>query len=279
MRERIESFGLRCEAVQNTPLDDLDQIRLGLPGREGALARYQQTVRNMGRAGIPLLAYNWRPNRLYRTGVVSGRGGAKVTTFDLAQVTEQLLSHGRAYSAEELWATHDDFLREVLPVAAEAGVRIVLHPDDPPGVEIGGVARIMSSFEGFVRAAEVADGVAPDHWGLLYCVGCWAEMGGTANVLRGIRHFGPRGQLGYVHFRDVQGSGTCFRECFPGEGEIDLTAVMVALRDFGFDGVIIDDHAPLMVGDEGWAPKSRAFQTGYLQGLLRAVQDLAVPQA
>lgn len=274
LRERIEAFDLRLEAIQHTPLDEFDEIRLGLPGREAALEGYRNAVRNLGRAGIPILAYNWRPNRLYRTGEASGRGGARVTAFDLAQAAKVPLSHGRRYGADELWATHDHFLQQILPVASEAGVTLVLHPDDPPGVDIGGVARIMSSFEAFERAAASAAAISPTGWGLLFCVGCWAEIGGTATVLRGIREFGARGKIGYVHFRDVQGTAECFQECFPGEGIVDVTAVMRALREVGFGGVIIDDHAPLMVGDEGWAPKSRAFQTGYLQGLLRAVEDL-----
>ena len=274
LRARIASFDLRLEAIQHTPLDEFDLIRLGLPGREAALADYQRTIRALGRAGIPILAYNWRPNRLYRTGEAAGRGGARVTTFDRALAADLPLSHGRVYGAEELWATHDAFLRAVVPVAAEAGVTLALHPDDPPGIDLGGVARIMGDFASFSRAAETAAAIAPAGWGLLFCVGCWAEMGGTAEVLRGIRHFGPQGRIAYVHFRDVRGTAARFSECFPGEGDVDVTAVMRALREVGFAGVVIDDHAPLMVGDSGWAPKSRAFQTGYLQGLLRAVEDL-----
>jgi mannonate dehydratase len=99
-------------------------------------------------------------------------------------------------------------------------------------------------------------------------------MGGTPAVLAGLRRFGPRGKIGYVHFRDIQGTATCFNECFPGEGIVAVTAVMQTLVAVGFAGVIIDDHAPRMIGDEGWNAKSRAYQTGYLQGLLRAVTDL-----
>jgi mannonate dehydratase len=271
LRERVESFRLRLEAIQHTPLDRFDEIRLGLPGRDREIEHYQNTLRSLGRAQIPVLAHNWRPNRLYRTGRVPGRGGALVTAFDAAAVPDQPLSFGRAYSAQEMWATYEYFLERVIPVAEEAGVKLALHPDDPPGVDIGGVARIMSRFESFQRAAEIGDS---PHWGLLFCVGCWAEMGGTENVLRGIRHFGPRGQIVYVHFRDVQGTAGRFQECFPGEGVLDVTAVMGALKEAGFTGCIIDDHAPQMAGDAGWAPRSRAYQTGYLMGLLRAVNDL-----
>ncbi len=274
LRARAESFGLRIQAIQHTPLDDFDQIRLGLPDRDAALGRFTETIRNMGRAGIPMLTYNWRPNRLYRTGTVTGRGGATMTAFDAAATVTLPLDHERSYPANELWATYEYFVRRAVPIAAEAGVMLTLHPDDPPGVDIGGVARIMSSMEGFTHAAEIAGVEASAGWGLVFCVGCWAEMGGMDAVLAGIQRFGSRGTIGYVHFRDVQGTRTCFNECFPGEGIVDVTAVMHALITVGFKGVIIDDHAPRMGDDTGWNPKSRAYQTGYLQGLLRAVTDM-----
>jgi mannonate dehydratase len=100
-------------------------------------------------------------------------------------------------------------------------------------------------------------------------------MGGTDTVLRAIQHFGPRGQIAYVHFRDLMGTAERFTECFIGEGELDVTAIMRALTRVGFAGCLIDDHAPQMVGDDGWAPRARAYQAGYLQGLLRAVTDLS----
>lgn len=274
LRERVESFGLRLASLQHTPFEEFDLVRLGLPGHEAALDAYATAVRNLGAAGIPMLIYNWRPNRLYRTGEAAGRGGARVTSFDAARLTDDAPTHGRTFSAEELWATHDAFLRRIVPIAAEAGVTMLLHPDDPPGFDIGGIARIMSDFDGFERAARAARALAPTGWALLFCIGCWAEMGGTAEVLRGIRHFGPQGLIGHVHFRDVQGTAGCFQECFPGEGGVDVTAVMRTLREVGFNGFVVDDHAPLMIGDSGWAPKSRAYQTGYLQGLLRAIEDL-----
>jgi len=271
LRLWVESFDLRLEAIQNWPPSFINKVRLGLAGRDEQLAHCQATIRNLGRAGISVFSYNWRPNQLYRTGTRPSRGGAEVTTFDLALARDLPLSHERVYSAEEIWANYEYFIRAVVPVAEESGVRLALHPDDPPGPAIGGVARIFSSFEGFERASRLVDSPS---WGLLFCVGCWSEMGGNDNVLRGIRHFGPRGQIVYVHFRDVQGTGDQFAECFIGEGNVEVTTVMRALRDVGFDGFLIDDHVPHLRGDTGWAPRGRANSTGYLMGLLRAVNDL-----
>lgn len=284
LREWVESFDLRVEAIQNVPTAFWSKVRLGLPGRDEQLENYLETIRNVGRAGIPILSHNFRPNPLYRTGTRPGRGGAEVTVFDRRLALSQPLTFGREFSAEEMWANYEYFVRAAVPVAEESGVKLALHPDDPPGPAIGGVARIFSSFDGFERASRIVPSPA---WGLLFCVGCWAEMGGMANVTRGIQHFGPRGQIAYVHFRDVlgvsavpgdggtPGAGDDFAECFLGEGHLDITGVMLALRGIGFAGCIIDDHAPRMVGDEGWHARARAYQTGYLMGLLRAIQDLA----
>ncbi|HZR01526.1 MAG TPA: mannonate dehydratase [Chloroflexota bacterium] len=272
LRERVEGFGLKIGAIQNTPPGFFNDARLGLPGADKAIANYQETIRNVGRAGISVLAYNFRPDPLYRTGHIPGRGGALVTEFDRSKARDLPLTYGREFSADEMWANYERFIKAVLPVAEESGVRLALHPDDPPGEAIGGVARIFSSFDGFERARQIADDSPA--WGLLFCVGCWSEMGGNANVIRGIRHFGPKNQIIYVHFRGVQGEGDRFNECFIGEGPLDVTGIVRELLAVGYDGFVIDDHAPKMVGDEGWNPRARCYQTGYLFGLVRAVRDL-----
>ncbi|HEX2034324.1 MAG TPA: mannonate dehydratase [Chloroflexota bacterium] len=276
LRERVESYGLRLEAIQNMRLDLFDEIRLARPGRETQLEDFKTTLRNLGRAGVPIFAYNWRPNRLYRTGHVETRGGARASAFDVEQARDLPLSHGRVYRAEELWDNFTTFVKAVMPVAEEAGVKLAHHPDDPPlpdGPHLGGVPRIFSSFEGFKRGMEIADS---PNWGLLFCMGCWSEMGGNDYVLNGLRYFGERGKLFYIHFRDVRGTGDRFHEVFIGDGQVDLVAALKVLKEVNFTGFLIDDHTPHMEGDgeRGWGTRGRLFQTGYIQGLLRAVNDL-----
>jgi mannonate dehydratase len=268
LRVWVESHGLRLEAL-SVPHSFWMRTRLGEPGRDEELEHFQATLRAMGEAGVPILGYNFRADPLYRTSTEPGRGGAPVTVFDRSRVDPAALTYGREITDDEVWANYRYFMQAVLPAAEAAGVRLALHPDDPPGAAIGGVARIFSSFEGFARAGDEF-GQSPV-WAILLCIGCWSEMGGQANVLRGIRHFGSRHQIGYVHFRDVQGTGDRFSECFIGEGNLDVAAVMRALRDVGFTGCLIDDHVPRMVSDEGWNERGRAYATGYLMGLLRGV--------
>jgi mannonate dehydratase len=273
LRTRAEAAGLRLICLENVPVRFYDQIMLGGPGREVQLANMQQTVRNMGRAGIPILGYHFMPNGVWRTSTNTPvRGGATATAFNLDEVRNAPLTHERVYTEEELWANYDWYLERMLPVCEEAGVRLALHPDDPPVPLLGGVPRLFRNFENFRRALETHD--SPMH-GLDFCHGCWSEMRSGEGVLDAIRYFGERGKLFYIHFRDVVGGAECFTEVFLGDGNSDPVQVMTALKEAGFRGFIIDDHVPHMVNDTPWCHRGRAWSTGYLQALLTAVNALA----
>ena len=268
LRARVEEHGLTLEALENVPLHFYDKAMLGLPEADEQIANYQETIRNVGRAGIPILGYHWMPNSVWRTSVTTpGRGGAEVTSFDHDLVRNAPHSHGREFGEAEMWTNYERFMKAVLPVAEEFGVKLALHPDDPPVESLGGVARLFRSFEGFRRGViEVAP--SPNH-GLDFCMGCWSEMG--KGVIDPIRYFGSRGRIFYVHFRDVQGAVPKFQECFIGEGNVDVVEAMQTLKDVGFNGFMIDDHVPHLVDDSSFGHRGRAHATGYMLGLLNAV--------
>ncbi len=271
LRERVEGYGLRVEALENTPVTFYDKAMLGLPGRDEQIEHYQTTIRHMGQVGIRVLGYHWMPNGVWRTSYTTpGRGGAQVSSFDLEQVRDAAPTHERVYTADEMWRNYEYFVRAVVPVAEEAGVTLALHPDDPPVPSLGGVARLFGGFDGFKRAMEMA---SSPHSGLDFCMGCWSEMGPGA--IEAMRYFGERCHIAYVHFRDVQGTVPAFQECFIGEGNVDVVEAMRTLKSVGFGGFMIDDHVPLMVGDTGWGYRGRAYATGYMAGLLNAVNKLA----
>jgi mannonate dehydratase len=272
LRAKVESHGLRLEALENTPKRFYEAAALGWPERDEAIANYQATVRAVGRAGIPILGLDWMPNRVWRTSrTVPGRGGALCTAFHLDEA-DQRVTHGRVYGEDEMWEYYEYFMRAVLPVAEESGVRIAIHPDDPPVPSLGGIARLFRSFEGFKRGMEL---VPSPNLGLNFCVGCWSEMRGGAGVLEAIEHFGSPGKIFYAHFRDVKGTAENFTECFLGEGNLDVVDVMLALRRTGFTGFVIEDHPPHVVDDTRWGHRGRALSTGYIQGLLAAIEKLA----
>lgn len=272
-KDRADAVGLRLMALENVPVSFYDKVMLGLPGRDEQIAHMQTTIRNMGKAGIPILGYHWMPNKVWRTPNPEVlRGGALGTRFNLAEHDPDELTHGRVYSADEMWANYEYYLERILPVVEEAGVTLALHPDDPPVESLGGVARIFRNFEGFKRAMDTF--TSPNH-GLDFCMGCWSEMGGHDYVIDAIRHFGSRGQIVYVHFRDVQGTVPCFNECFIDEGNVDHFEAMKALKESGFTGFMIDDHVPAMVGDTPWGHRGRAYAIGYMTAMLEMVNKLA----
>jgi mannonate dehydratase len=270
LRTRCEDAGLELVALENVPVSFYIKAMLGLPGRDEQIAHMATTIRNMGRAGIPILGYHWLPNGVWRTsGTTRGRGGARVTSFDMALVEDAPLTHGRVYTAEEMWDNYTYYIQALLPVAEEAGVKLALHPDDPPVPSLGGVARIMGSLEGFQRAMQIGD--SPMH-GLDFCHGCWSEMG--PGVLDAVRYFGERGKILYVHFRDVQGVVPRFQESFIEEGNSDMFEVLKTLKQVGFDGFLIPDHVPHVVDDTPWGHRSRAYAIGYMRAMLEIVERL-----
>ena len=270
LRKRIEGFGLTLDAIENVPVHFYEQCLLGAPGRDEEIENYRDTIRAVGRAGIPILGYHWMANRVWRTSKHERtRGGASVSSFDLALARSAPPTFGRDIDEAEVWANYRYFIDAVLPVAEEEGVTLALHPDDPPVPALGGVSRIFRNFAGIRRAVEEI-APSPNHQ-LDFCMGTWSEMG-IESMLEGLRHFVPQRKVAYVHFRNVRGTVPRFEETFLDDGDVDVVEVMRLLVDLEFDGVLIDDHVPHMVNDTTWMHRGRAYAIGYIKGLLHAIE-------
>jgi mannonate dehydratase len=181
----------------------------------------------------------------------------------------------REYSADEVWDYYPYFMRAVLPVAERAHVKLALHPDDPPLPRMNGVAKLLTHYEGYRRAEQIAG--PRTGWGLTFCVGTWAE-GGTQmgkDVFEMIRHFGRRGKIVDVHFRNVSVPLPHFVETFPDDGYLDLYQVMKALRAVGFHGAMVPDHVPQLRGDRGIRPAGTAYRMACMRSwLCRANEEV-----
>ncbi len=197
------------------------------------------------------------------------------TTLGRASSMPLFGKDGPVITEDQMWANYDYFIKAVLPVAEEQGIRLALHPDDPPVPMLGGVARLFYRPWGFKHAYELAGGSKA--WSLDLCLGCCSEMtGGKANVKEMIEYFAPKGAIAYIHFRDVKGTVPNFTECFIGDGNYDPAEVMVLLARNGFDGFLLDDHVPKMDNDSDWNHRGRAHAIGYMQGLIRMGEYLKV---
>ena len=270
-RQRVESAGLRLFAIENMPWGWTDKIKLGLPGRDEQIDNFCKSLRNMGAAGIPAIGYNFRPPTVTGYGVrtsqsAPGRGGAKQTAFDYDLIKDHPFGDYGEVSADRMWDNLEYFLKAVVPVAEEAGVRMAVHPDDPPAQSIGGVARILNSFDGLKRLTQIVDS---EHNALDFCQGSMAVQQGDLHDA--IRYFGGRNRIVYVHFRNVTGRFPKFSESFIDEGYVDMAEAVRVYKEVGFDGPVIEDHVPTMIGDDPNKYRARAHAMGYTKALIDAI--------
>ncbi len=281
-KENCDQYGVIVEAMENFPISFYDKAMLGLPGRDEQIENVCESIRNLGRVKIPVLGYHFSPSFVWRTQNYAplGRYGAKVQAFDLAEQQkgiDDMADFGQRRDisvpdVEFLWENFEYFMKRVIPVAEEYGVTMALHPDDPPVESLSGIARMFINLESYQRAEKM---IHSKNWGLLFCIGTFSQMkGGAQNIFEAIDYFGPRKKLIYAHMRDVQGTVPKFHECFLGEGNFDPFEVMLALKRSGFDGFIVSDHVPLIEGDSTWGHRVRYADTGYLRGLMEAIDKL-----
>jgi len=270
LKRRIEDAGLRHSVIEisGPPM----RIITGRSGRDEQIENWCKRVRNMGKAGIPILAIGFHLGNWRTPSTTPERGGAEVGGFDYEFVKDAPVSPLGVFTEEQLWDSLEYFLKRVMPVHEEAKVRLAVHPDDPPTSPIAGGARILRSPEAFRRMLEI---VPSDYLGLEFCQGCFAEMG--VDVVEAIRYFGSRKKIFYVHFRDVRGAVPKFQETFHDNGKTDMLAAMRAYKEAGFDGPLRPDHYPRMV-DDPHGRVTRAFAIGYIKGLMEAVHGKPVSE-
>jgi mannonate dehydratase len=270
MQEKYRDYGLKLSVLEDTA--PMDAIRLNGPGRDEAIEWVTDQIRAMGRLGIGTLCYNWVAiipwARTSNNEVL--RGGALTSGYDneVMLAAPKMIEDG-SVTHEQLWEGLEYFLRAVVPVAEEAGVRLALHPDDPPIPYVRGVPRIMGSPEAYERMLDI---VPSSQSGITFCQGNFALMSDDVPTL--IRQLGRDGRIFFAHFRDVRGTREKFVETFHDEGPTDMLECMRAYADIGFEGVIRPDHVPALEGDSnssfGYSTLGRLYAIGYMTGLREA---------
>jgi mannonate dehydratase len=275
-RKHVESHGLELSCLHSGGLPK-KAIVYGREGREAEAHAWAQVIRGIGAAGVPLTATTFQGIGHFRTPPATGRGGALLSTYrkaDLDANAGRDWEHGArphdAISEREMWASLQWFYERILPVAEESGVRVCLHPDDPPVHDaLGGAARITSSIDQYLQ---IFDMIPSEANAMLFCQGCVAEMGG--NVLEAIHAVGTRRKIGIVHFRDIVGTPDDFVEVFIDEGQNDMLAAMQAYKAVGFRGPFMMDHTPQLPKPfDHW--HGHAYANGYIKALIRVVYGRA----
>lgn len=271
--ERVRKMGLIPTDGGNRTIYKNPAIHLGLPGRDEGIEKFNDFSRILAKAGIHITYMTWEPSGVLSTKYGTGEytRGATARLVDVEQLKTLPYSHQRFYGKEELWENFRYFLENTIPVCEEIGMKIALHPNDPPVPALRGISNLITSAEDYKKAFAMAR--ESPCLGMKFCVGCWLEGGADfGNVLEDIRYFVENKKVLTVHFRNVSGCVPCFEETLIEDGYIDMYQVMKQFVSCGYDGLMTVDHVPEYVKSCGGTNSSAAYSLGYLKALLHCAE-------
>ena len=298
LKQQIEDHALAFDVVESLPVHE--DIKLGKPSRDRLIANVQQTIRNLGACGVKVICYNFMPvfdwtrtslEKILPDGSttlafnaqevdeIDVSKGISLPGWDSSYSLEQLKALLDEYSevdAEALWEHLSYFLRAIVPVAEESGVKMAIHPDDPPR-PIFGLPRIVKNRDDLDRLLRIVDTPAN---GLTLCSGSLGS-GPDNNVEALVREFGGQGRIHFCHLRNVKvnAAGDFEETAHKSDcGSLDMAAIVKAYHDVGFEGYARPDHGRMIWGETGkpgYGLYDRALGAVYLNGLWEAVEKFS----
>ncbi|MED4122963.1 mannonate dehydratase [Halalkalibacterium halodurans] len=297
LKNDIERHGLTLDVIESVPVHE--DIKLGKPTRDRYIENYKQTLRHLAECGIDTVCYNFMPvfdwtrsqldfkledgseALIYEEDVISRTnplsGELELPGWDTSYQNESLKGVLQAYKKigeEDLWDHLTYFVQAIMPVADEVGIKMAIHPDDPPW-SIFGLPRIITNKANLERLLSLHD--SPNH-GITMCSG---SLGANeANDLpEMIRHFGGQGRIHFAHARNIKRTGPrSFQESahLSEAGSVNMVAMLKAYHDIGFIGPLRPDHGRMIWGEQGrpgYGLYDRALGATYLNGIWEAVSS------
>lgn len=301
MKAEIEAAGLTMECIESVNVHE--DIKLGAPTADMYIENYKTSIRNLAKAGVKVICYNFMPVFDWtRTDLAMDMGnGATCLSYNGVQVEgkspedmfreiddnsngyampgwetermgeiKELFEKYKNITADDMWNNLKHFLEEIIPVCEECDVRMAIHPDDPPW-DIFGLPRIIKNIEDIRKFLKLVDS---PYNGLTFCTG---SLGASAknDLPAMIREVGDR--IYFAHLRNVQIRESWFNETshLSSDGSLDMYEIVRALQDAGFDGYIRPDHGRMIWGEvarPGYGLYDRALGAAYLNGLWEAVK-------
>jgi mannonate dehydratase len=275
--EKLKAGGL---TLGNMMISGFPNVLYARHGRDEEIEKVQQSIRAAGKAGLSVIEYNFYAHRLIEGYYEeTGRAGAGLTAFDYSGVKNlQPLPEEGAHSLDEMWANITYFLKAVVPVAEESGVRLALHPNDPPAPVSRGSEQIMGTVDGWKHLIEI---VPSKSNGITFDCGVTREMG--QDPVQVCRYFGSRDRINHVHYRNVRVRKPYeeYTEVFIDEGVVDMYAVMKELVRQKYPRLIYPEHPRALDVDRerptfkpyypgGGSYSGFAYNVGYTRAMLQA---------
>lgn len=260
------NYGIKPVIIEPMPNELHDHIKTGDEKREESIEKVIKMFPIMERFDIRTICFNWMAHiGWYRTKAdIVERGGAKVTGFHM----RDFVPVDAFISEEELWDNYTYFIKAVMPYAEQYGIKLALHPDDPP-VNLGNVSRIMTSYKNIDKAINGI--ISSKNLGVTMCQATYYIMG--EDLYKVIPTLADK--IFFIHFRNTAGTVESYRETFHDNGEIDMADIMKLYKKCGIDVPIRVDHVPTMLGEnmvnQGYDAQGRLFAIGYLKGILDTI--------
>jgi len=295
LKEKIENYNLSLNVIESVPVHE--EVKMGMDTRDVWIENYQETIRNLSKAGVKTICYNFMPvfdwtrsqldapledgshSLLYDEEKVKSidplSGKLTLPGWDLSYDKENLRKIIDIYqdiSEEQLMENLIYFLERVIPVAEEENVLLAIHPDDPPW-SIFGLPRVIKGKKSVEKLLRAVD--SPSN-GITFCTGSYGAD--PSNDLLEILE-AAKGRIHFVHARNIKWIGEkSFQETshLTRDGSLDMVGVMKKLIEIGFVGPIRPDHGRMIWGEEGrpgYGLYDRALGAAYLNGIIDSVHD------
>lgn len=297
MKEACEKNGLVFDVVESIPVHE--DIKLGKPGAEHLLDVYCENIRRCAKYGIKCITYNFMPvfdwTRTQLDKAAPDGSTSLVMYFDQMKGLDpleddiQLPGWDSSYSQKEirelftaygelgeegLWRNLERFLKRVIPVAEECGIRMAIHPDDPP-YPIFGLPRIITCEESLDRLLSIVDSPANS---LCLCTGSLG-CAKSNDIPRMVRKYAKANRIAFMHIRNVKilEDGSFEERAHLSDcGSLDMYKIVKALADNDYDGYVRPDHGRMIWGETGkpgYGLYDRALGAAYINGLFEACEN------
>lgn len=265
--DRFQAFDITPVVIEPMPNALHDHIKTGSSRRNWAIGKVIQMFHIMDMLNIRTICFNFMAHVGWcRTSYnIPERGGAQVTGFRL----EDFHQDTPHITEKALWDNYTYFIKAVLPHAERHGIRLALHPDDPPIPQLGNISCIMISHQNILRALDIGNS---DALGVTFCQATYRMMG--EDLFQVVPDLGDK--IFFIHFRNATGSCEDFRETFHDNGALPMAELIALYRTCGLDVPIRVDHVPTMAGEAestGYTALGRLFAIGYLKGLLEMAEQ------
>ena len=247
LQERLAKKGITLTHACDGDLAKNYNIILGTERRDEYIEKFIRMLEAEKKLGLGVAIITWEADKYQRSHNCYVRGGALSNMVDEESMSKLPLTHGRIYEKDELWETFAYFMKQILPEAKKNGVRIALHPNDPPIPMISGIASLITSYEDYKKAFAIGDAISDKTLGMEFCCGCWLEGGERfGDIPSAFKEFAADGRIMVTHFRNISSPQPYFEERFIDDGYADMYKLMKAIYEANYEGTLMLDHTPRM---------------------------------